>query len=105
MSGYRIVASHVDDRGKSCPEAAHRNRPPVPMLPRADPRTAAKLDVAAQYSQWSARAWQRGKQGAVPSAHPLVHLQQLRSQGSKQAADKNAIRPFHFEVPEAELIE
>jgi pimeloyl-ACP methyl ester carboxylesterase len=27
------------------------------------------------------------------------------SQGSKQAADKNAIRPFHFEVPEAELIE
>ncbi|MCM3903396.1 MAG: epoxide hydrolase 1 [Pyrinomonadaceae bacterium] len=27
------------------------------------------------------------------------------SQGSKQAADKNSIRPFHFEVPEAELIE
>jgi pimeloyl-ACP methyl ester carboxylesterase len=27
------------------------------------------------------------------------------SHGSKQAADKNAIRPFHFEVPEAELIE
>jgi len=27
------------------------------------------------------------------------------SQGSKQAADKNAIRPFHVNVPEAELIE
>ena len=29
----------------------------------------------------------------------------VTEQGSKQAADKNAIRPFHFEVPEAELIE
>ena len=26
-------------------------------------------------------------------------------QGSKQAADKNAIRPFHVNVPEAELTE
>ena len=26
-------------------------------------------------------------------------------QGSKQAADKNAIRPFHVDVPEAELTE
>ena len=26
-------------------------------------------------------------------------------QGSKQTADKNAIRPFHADVPEAELTE
>jgi hypothetical protein len=26
-------------------------------------------------------------------------------QGSKQASDKNAIRPFHVNVPEAELTE
>jgi hypothetical protein len=66
------------DQAKSRPEAAHRNRPPIPMLPHADPRSAAKLDVAAQYTAWFARVWRPGTQGAVPFAHPVTHLQQLR---------------------------
>lgn len=66
------------DQAKSHPEAAHRNRPPIPMLPHADPHTAAKPDVAPRYPPGSARAWRPGKQGAAPSAHPAVHLPQLR---------------------------
>ena len=31
--------------------------------------------------------------------------QSSATQGSEQAADKNAIRPFHVNVPEAELTE
>jgi hypothetical protein len=34
----------------------------IPMLPHADPRTAAKLDLGAQFSLEFALAWRRGKQ-------------------------------------------
>jgi len=66
------------DRAKTHPAAAHRNPAPLPMLPHADPRAAAKLDVAGRYSLGSVRAWQPGKQGAALSAHSVVHLQRLR---------------------------
>jgi hypothetical protein len=66
------------DPARTHPAAANRNLAPLPTLPHAHPRTAAKIDLAGQYFLRSVRAWQRGKQGAAPSAHSVVHLRRLR---------------------------
>jgi pimeloyl-ACP methyl ester carboxylesterase len=68
---------------------------PVSGLLPAKPRTAAEADT------------NRPLRTETSSTHKETTMAQTSAtqQGSAQAADKNAMRPFHVQVPEAELTE